>query len=172
MKTSVKIVACMFFVIALLALGCESQQTDEAVVEPEEATVGNELIGVWKIAEITFADPQTPAVTEPETGIAIFTEKYVSYTGASAPRVELPEDPTDAQLAAAFKSFMAMVSSYEVEGNIITGYPVVGLNPNVTQDDVGTMEYKLEEGNLFITPKVQNGIAPENPYTVKLSRLE
>lgn len=168
MNTSVKVIACMVFLIVLLALSCGSPQT----TENERVLLHGEWVGVWKVAEITVTGPEAQTITDPLPGIAIITDKHVSYTGATAPRVELPEDATDAQLAAAFKSFNAVVSKYEVDGSTITAYPIANINPNVKQGDSGTMEYKLEEGNLFITMKTDMNGPIENPYTLKFVRIE
>ena len=172
MKKSITIVFCMFFVIALLAVSCGSPKTEEAVVEPEAVTPENELIGVWKLTEVTLTGPEAQTITDPLPGIAILSEDYVSYTGIMTPRPELPEDATDAQVAAAFRSFDAFVSKYEINGNIITATAVVNLNPNVKEGDSSTMEYEIEGDDCIMTQKTDSTGPVENPYTLKFTRIE
>jgi len=172
MKRSTTIVFCMFFVIALFAVSCGSPQTDEAVVAPEQATASNPLVGVWKVTEVTLTGPEAQTITDPLPGIAILSENYVSYTGIMTPRPELPEDATDTQVAAAFRSFNAFVSKYETNGNIITAHAVINMNPNVKEGDSGTMEYKIEGNNCIMTQKTDSNGPVENPYTLKFTKIE
>jgi|GEM_PF-1555725 len=173
MKTSITIVACMFFAIALLSVSCGSQQTEEVAVEPEEVAAENPLIGVWKITEVTFTAPDSQPVTDPQPGYAILSDKHMAVgTVIGESRPELPEEPTDAQLAAAYNSFFANFATYEVEGNIMTTHLLVNSSPNAKPGDTGTLEYQLEGDILTITPKTNAQGPIENPYTVKFARVE
>jgi hypothetical protein len=174
MKTSVKIIACMLFVFALLAVSCGSPQTEEAVVAPEEATASNPLVGVWKITEITGTGPEAETITDPQPGFFIFTKKYLSNVGVSSntPRPELPENPTDAQLLEAWRPFDAGVGTYEVDGNTMTTHSLVTKNPNRKPSDFWSGEFRIEGDDLFITGKANQDGPIENPYTLKLVRVE
>jgi hypothetical protein len=167
MKTSVKLVSCLLFFTLLMTISCSSPQTTETKsVAPE-----NELVGVWKIAEIIVTGPQAQTITEPGPGFLIITKKYVSYA-ASAPRAALPKVPTDAQLAAAFMAFSADTSTYEVNGNTITQHYIMGLAPNLKQGDIANVEYKLDGDNLSATVKSTQAGPIEYPVTTKYVRVE
>jgi hypothetical protein len=59
MKTSVKLVSCLLFFTLLMTISCSSPQTTETKsVAPE-----NELVGVWKVAEVTFTGPEAKTIT-------------------------------------------------------------------------------------------------------------
>jgi len=170
MKSSVQVVACMFFVIALLAVSCGSPQpTETEAVAPE-----NPLVGVWKIVEVDLtATPEGQIVTDPEPGFCVITDKHMAVGAVvGGPRPELPEEPTGAQLALAYNGFFANFAEYEVDGNIMTTHLLVNSNPNAKPGGVGTLEYKLEGVNLTITPKTNPEGPVENPMVVKFVRVE
>ena len=170
MKTSIAIAFCTFFVIALLAVSCGSpQSTETESVAPE-----NPLVGVWKLVQMDFTGPEARTVPDPQPGIGIFTERYVTFMAVTrdTPRAELPENPTDAQLAEAFNSFLAGVSTYEAQENTITLHPVINKDPNTKPSDTMTMEYQLEGDTLSITPKGTPEGPIENPYSAKFIRVE
>lgn len=174
MKTSIAIVFCMFFVIAILAVSCGSPQTEEAVVASEEATASNPLIGVWKVTEVTFADPETPGFTFPQPGYIIITKNHMSSTAilGEEPRAELPENPTDAQKATEYDRLVANVATYELEGNTITEHNLLSGDPNTKPSDFWSAEYKFEGGDLFLAAKATQDGPIENPYTLKCVRIE
>lgn len=151
MKTSVKAVLCMLFATALLSISCESQQTEEAVVEPEEAAVENELIGVWKFTEAEVLGENAQKVTDIRPSILIFTPKYFSWIdvhGEHAP--DMPEEPTDALLAAAYNQLTALAGTYEVEDSSITAPIIVSANPNdMSGGEVLNISYRFE-GDILV----------------------
>ena len=110
MKTSIKIAACIVFMIALVTVSCVSNQ----VTETESAVPENELIGVWEITGDTIVYPpdmnQETEVNDTHLpGIMVFTKKYFSWVdfhGDALP--ELPEEPTDAQVAAVYNQLTAL----------------------------------------------------------------
>jgi hypothetical protein len=171
MKPSVKIVACMVFLISLLAVSCESLQTTEsetAAVESEPVGPENELIGVWKVVEVTKTGPEARTITNLQPVIAVFTKKYNIAMGVrgETPRPELPENPTDAQLVAAWRPVTAIAATYNVQGNIITSHDIVGKDPNIKPDNIFIREYKIEGDTLIIT-------SDQDPNAIiKLTRLE
>ena len=166
MKPSVKILACLVFIIALLAVSCGSPQSIESEPEVPE----NELIGVWKVVEVNITGSDAQTITDPQQpGILIFTIKYRSFMAINrdTPRPQLPENPTDAQLVEAYGPFMANVGTYEVNGNTITFNYLISKHPNSNPDNLMTNEYKIEGDNLFTTY-----VGTENQYTTKYVRLE
>jgi hypothetical protein len=170
MKTSIKIVACIVFLVALLVLSCGSPQpTETEPIAPE-----SELVGVWKIIEVDLTGPEARTITDPQPGFAVFTKKYMSIVGITGdtPRPQLPENPTDAQLLEAWRPFAASFGTYEVNGNTITSHALVAKTPNLKPDDFMTLEYKMEGENLFFTPKANQDGPIENPYTIKFERVE
>lgn len=170
MKTSVKVVFCMLFVATLLAASCVPQETAEI----ESTTPENELIGAWKLIQIEFTGPDARTITDPQPSFCIFTDKYLAIVGAMGdePRPELSEEPTDAELAAAYRSFIANFFEYEADGNTITNHVLVSKNPNVKSGSNGTMEYKIEGNTLTITPRTNSEGPVENPLTATLERIE
>ena len=169
MKTSITIVFCIFFVIALLAESCGSPQpTETEAVAPE-----NPLIGVWKVVEATYADPETPPVMNPLSYI-IITKNHMSSTAilGGAPRAEFPENPTDAQKAAVYDQLVADVSTYEVEGNIFTEHYLLTKDPNTKPSDFFSAEYRFEGDDLFFDAKADQDGPLENPFTLKCVRVE
>jgi hypothetical protein len=174
MKASIRIVFCMFFVIALLVVSCGSPQTEEAVVEPEEATASNPLVGAWKVTEVTYADPETPAETNLQPSYIIITKNHMSSIAilGEEPRAELPENPTDAQKAAEYDRLIAEVATYEIEGNTLTQHYLVTQNPNTKPSDFWSSEYRFEGDDLFLDAKADQNGPLENPFTLKLVRVE
>jgi hypothetical protein len=167
MRASVKLVSCLLFFTLLMTISCNSPQT----TENKSVAPKNELVGVWKIAEIIFTGPQAQTITEPGPGFLIITKKYVSYS-SSAPRAELPKVPTDAQLAAACNAFSADTSTYDINGNTITQHYIMALNPNVKQGDIANVEYKLDGDKLSATVKSTQAGPIEYPVTTKYVRVE
>ena len=173
MKPSIKIIACMFFLIALLTVSCGSPQTTESEsVGPE-----NDLIGVWEIIGSTMEFPpdmnQETVVNDTHLpGIVIFTKKYYSWVdfhgGDSLP--ELPEEPTDAQIAAVYNQLAAGTGTYELEGPSLKRNPIVTKNPNQMGggDEILYEEYAVEGDILYIYWMLENQIR----YTLKFKRLE
>jgi hypothetical protein len=176
MKPSVKIIACMVFLIALLTVSCGSPQTTES----ETAGPENKLIGVWEIIGSTTEFPpdmnrETEVSDTHLPGIMIFTKKYfswvdfhlVDFNDKSLP--ELPEDPTDAQIAAVYNQLGVMTGTYEIEGSSIERHIIVSKNPNqMGRDAVGWKSYAFEGDILTMTATFSNQMI----YTLKLRRLE
>jgi len=171
MKASITIVFCTFFVIALLALSCGAPQpTETEAVAPE-----NPLVGIWKVTEVTYADPETPAETNLQPSYLIITKNHMSTTAITGeePRAEFPENPTDDQKAAEYDRLIANVAEYRLEGNILTQQPyLVSSDPNTTSSNFWSAEYKFEGDDLFFTAKDNQDGPIENPYTIKCVRVE
>jgi hypothetical protein len=170
MKTSVKVFTCIAFLIALLAVSCGSTQTTEGentAVENEPAAPENELIGVWKFTAAEVFGENAETITDIRPSILIFTPKYFSWIdvhGEHAP--DLTEEPTDAQLAAAYNQLTAMAGTYEVEGSSITAPIIVSANPNeMSGNEVYNISYRFEGDILVFTLEAYN-------LELKMARLE
>jgi hypothetical protein len=88
------------------------------------------------------------------------------------PRAELTENATDAPKAAEYDRLVANVAIYEIEGNTLKEYFLVTENPNVKPGDFWSGEYRFEGNGLYLTAKSTQDGPIENPYTLKLVRLE
>ena len=136
------------------------------------------IVGVWRIAEVTFTGPNARKITNPQPGLRIFTRRHYSFTAVTSdkPRAELPPPgkATDKQLADAFGPFQANAGTYEVKGNEITTRPTVAKAPNVMSGgNFATRTLKFE-GNetVWITDKVSQDGPVANPTTFKMTRVE
>lgn len=163
MKTSVKVPACIAFLIALLAVSCGSTQTTES----ETVAPGNELIGVWNFIGAEVLGENAETITDIRPSILIFTPKYFSWIdvhGEHAP--DLPEKPTDAQLAAAYNQLTAFAGTYELEGSSITAHYIVSKTPNdMSNDTVENISYRFDGDILVFTIESEN-------LKLEMTRLE
>ena len=167
---SVKVIAFLVFLIALLAVSCGSPQTTEsetAAVENELAAPEHEVVGVWKFIAAEVFGENAETITDIRPSILIFTPKYFSWIdvhGEHAP--DLPDEPTDAQLAAAYNQLTAMAGTYEVEGSSITAPIIVSANPNeMSGNEVYNISYRFEGDILVFTLEAYN-------LELKMTRLE
>jgi len=172
MKPSVKIFACTIISITLLAISCGSPQSNETPVINDDVGAENKLIGVWKFAEWVDTDLDIP---EEEKEIEsdyymVFTEKYRFVVGSRiANRQELPENPTDSQLVAAWEPVMAMVSTYEVKENKIINRLVFAKDPNWTPGGEHSYPLKFDGDDLLWT---YGGTHLTSTTTQRFPRLE
>ena len=178
MKSPVKISVCIVILIALLLVSCGAPQSEPAAVENEPVVPENELIGVWEIigSKMEFPPDMNQETIVYDThlpGILIFTKKYfswVSFHGESLP--ELPEEPTDTQVAAVYNQFDAIAGTYEIEGSSIERHLIVSKNPNQRGSDIGNWKdwksFAFEGDILTMSWMLENQIR----YTLKFQRLE
>jgi hypothetical protein len=90
------------------------------------------IVGVWRVSEVTRPGPNARTIANPQPGMFIFTQNHDSLlrVNSDAARPELPPDqPTNTQLADAFRSITANSGSYEIKASEITLKPVVAKNP-------------------------------------------
>lgn len=159
MRTHVMIIACMVSFAFLLAVPSAMAQADK-------------LIGVWKMIEVKYLNPQqnqvVRTITNPPPGIVIFTKKHFSSVGVTGDkhRPSLPENPTDAQLLEAWRPFVGLSGTYEVKGSTLTVKIMVAKNP-LPSNEPSTESWNFRfEGDMFITAD------PKGRWEVKYTRLE
>ena len=115
-----------------------------------------------------YVDAQT--ITDPQPRLYIFTNKHYSQMEVTGdkPRADLPEEPTDEQIAAAYWQFRANSGTYEVKGSTITFLPIVAKGPNVTNSPRPfSADYKFEGDSLITLFETSFGL-----IELKLTRLE
>ena len=162
MKTRIRVIACMVSFAFLLAVPSTLAQADK-------------LIGVWKVTEVKWpANPEQnlDASTNktPQPRLWIFTKKHYSMMEDRSykPRPDLPEEPTDAQRAAAYGPFFANSGTYEVTGSTITFLPILAMSPNVTNSPRPfSHDFRFEGDSLIILYRVSFGL-----IELKCTRLE
>lgn len=135
------------------------------------------VIGVWRVSELTFIEPNERTVTKPQPGIVIITPHYYSrnLVISDTPRPELPQDqPTDKQIADAFKPFIANAGTYEIRGTELTTRRIAAKNPaEMRAGNFLTFTFRLEgRDTLWLTSKTDENGPVVNPTSVKLTRLE
>ncbi len=89
--------------------------------------------GVWKTVEITVTTSDstyTNEVTQPN--LLVLTKRHYARMriGGAEPRPELPDEPSDELLLAAWRPFRANAGTYEVSGSEMTLKVIVAKNPN------------------------------------------
>ena len=93
--------------------------------------------GVWKSVEITVTTSDstyTSEITQPNR-LVLRKRLYARMRIAGAePRPELPDEPSDELLLAAWRPFRANAGTYEVSGSEMTSKVIVSRNPNSTAE--------------------------------------
>jgi len=87
---------------------------------PAAAQAGSDLHGGWVISGWQAPEGQEGPV--PQRGLFMFTESghYSMMYVVGEPRAPLDEEPTDADIAAAYNPFIANSGRYSVSGNEVT----------------------------------------------------
>jgi hypothetical protein len=135
-----------------------------------------DIVGVWRISEVT--EPDGRKGTDPQPSLGIFTPRYYSQNAVTseAPRPELPpaDKQTDKQLADAFGPFRGQAGTYEIKGNEITYRTIVAKNPSAMRPgNFVTDTFRMEgKDMLFLTRKATDAGPARRPTTWKLTRLE
>ena len=118
------------------------------------------LEGAWVLEETEDADGNVDA--EPLPGLWVFTKNHYSVMLATGnkPRA-LPDDenPSDAQLLEAYRSFTANSGRYEVDGGELVIHPYVSKAPNLMTgfpEATLSLPFVLDGDSLTIT--APNGV--------------
>ena len=150
----------------------------EIIGHAQRGNSSSNIIGVWRVSEITFIGPTNRTLTTPQPGIVIFTPRYYSrnLVTSDGPRPELPplDEAADKQIADAYRPFIANAGTYEIRGNELTTKRVAAKNPaEMRAGNFLTFTFRLEgRDTLWMTSKTDENGSLANPTTVKLTRLE
>jgi len=144
----------------------------------QRGNAASPVVGVWRITEYTTTGPNGRKNTSPQPGLRIFTQRYYStnFVTSDAARPEVPtvNQPTDKQLADAFRPFQAIAGSYEIRGDEIITKTTVAKNPGTMRPGAAiTLTFRMEgRDTLWLTTKSNEDGPVANPMTFKLTRLE
>jgi hypothetical protein len=118
---------------------------------PSTTTNASAVEGVWKAVHVTTAAGEEIERTTPN--LMIFTAThYASVRTNQPPREQLPDDPTDEQLLAAWRPFNASAGTYEVQGNEIHAKVIVAKDPNSTAEQrENTSTFEVDGDTLIRT---------------------
>ncbi len=169
------VAAALSLAATSLAVGQTSgNQTNQGSSQQVPAQGMQSLQGVWRIVEVTFADPNEPTLRNPQPSQVIYTKNHYSYIaingGEHRPKVEKPQTTgkfTDAEKIARYEHWARLTAhsgTYEVRGGILTTQAVVAKNEAVMRG-VEKFEVKVENQMLWL-------VSRENGYTLKLVRVE
>jgi len=121
-----------------------------------EAQAPPELAGGWIVTSWTA--PDGTVNSSPQRGLFVFTatgQYSMMYVPGDEPRPRYPgEDPTDAEMLAAYQSLVANSGRYTVDGNKLTYEAYVAKDPNYMAD--WDMETRANATN--VTFSIANGI--------------
>ncbi len=129
--------------------------------------------GVWKSVEVTVTASDSTYTNElAELNLVIFTKRHyarVRIAGAE-PRPELPDEPSDELLLAAWRPFRAHAGTYEVSGSEMTLKVIVAKNPNDTAEQrERTTAFELEGD---VMHRTFTSRTTGNQFRVKYVRVE
>lgn len=149
MKTSARL--CVIALLFGLALGVRPGAVD--------AQAPADLVGGWTIRGWEWAGAPADAPV-PGRGLFLFTAsgQYSIMFVIGDAREALPDDPTDAQVAAAYGPFVANSGRYSVSGNTITYEAFVakdpeymsGFAPTGGDGNSQTMTFEISDGTLTL----------------------
>lgn len=120
---------------AVLLLVCLLTVSSPAAAQ-DRAPDGKPLEGAWKLVGIQTADDESDATAS--RGMLLLLDRHYSLMISDSARTELPENPTAAERAQAFESFMGNTGRYEVRGDTLT-----------TRAFVAKYPYRTEAGHSF-----------------------
>jgi len=149
MKTSTRL--CVIALLFGLAVGVRPGAV--------EAQAPSDLVGGWTIRGWEWAGAPADAPV-PGKGLFLFTEsgQYSIMFVIGEDRAALGDDPTDAQIAAAYGPFVANSGRYSVSGNTITYEAFVAKDPAYMsrfapmggEGNQQTMTFEISDGTLTL----------------------
>jgi len=117
---------------------------------------GTPVEGAWVFVSITSPDGETNA--QPRPGLLVFTKTHYSmmFVASEEPRAQYTgEEMTDADMVAAYTTFVANSGRYEVNGNELTSRAFVAKDPNYMgawPENAITCTFEIDgEGMLHLT---------------------
>jgi hypothetical protein len=126
---------------------------------PGYGQMKNPLTGAWKVTEI--AEPSSPAITNPQASLYLFTEKHYSAIRLNGTR-PLPNYPsndraTDAGKVAVFNILYMNSGAYTISGNTLTTMPQIAKSAFAMAPGRKT-EYEFTvSGNMLTLAQKPNG---------------
>jgi hypothetical protein len=172
---------CLFSVAALLGAGmipAADKATSTPIVVTESASVAAGLKGAWKVTE-QWSRPRDGAWTAgatPHLSIYIFTDKHYSYMFAPGPGPRRLfasglTQPTDAEKAAAYDTFVAGSGTYALTGTTLTLTAILHKNPHEMTGH--PLKYSVELGPDRLQMTIDNPpFAPGLERRTVLARVE
>ena len=144
----------LLFASALVVTGCAQPAAEMSVAE------NSGIYGGWVVSDWVMPDHEVP-IMPAEQGLFLFTASghYSQMWVPTTDRPALPDEPSDAELAAAYNTFIANSGRYTVDGNIITFEAYMGRDPDYMsrfeptggEGNARSMSYKLnEDGTLTL----------------------
>jgi hypothetical protein len=136
---------------------------------PAATTDASAVEGVWKSVHVTITNDEGTQENEITTpNLMIFTANHYASV-RTGQREQLPEDPTDEQLLAAWRPFNANAGTYEVRGNEIHMKVIVHKSPNVTAAQrENTSTFEVDGDTMLRTITNAAGVT----FKVKYVRVE
>lgn len=150
MKTGTRL--CVIALLFGLALGADPNTV--------RAQAPDDLLGGWIIRGWEWPAAAPADTPVPGRGLFLFTEsgQYSMMFVIGEDREALPDDPSDAQIAAAYGPFVANSGRYSVAGNTITYEAFVakdpeymsGFAPTGGDGNAQTMTFEISDGTLTL----------------------
>jgi hypothetical protein len=140
---------------------------------PAATTDATAVEGVWKTVHVTTINDQGTQENEIiQPNLTIITANHwatLSVRTGQTPREQLPEDPTDEQLLAAWRPFFANAGTYEVKGNEMHTKIIVDKDPNATAaQGEANWTFEVDDDTMVRTITNQAGVT----FKVKYERVE
>jgi hypothetical protein len=156
-----------WLVIGFLAIGASAK-------EPTPA----DMRGVWKLTELASRIPgaEWEVRATPNLSQYIFTARHYSYmyVRGSEPRKKFagdPNNPTEAEKAEAYASFVAATGTYSLAGRTLTLNALVHKNPN--EMDGVSLTYTVEiDGDTLRMTIINPPFLPGREWRTVLTRVE
>ncbi len=128
--------------------------------------------GVWKSIHVTITNDEGTEEFEITTpNLLIFTATHYARLTVfgQEPRAELPEDPTDEQLLAAWRPLIANAGTYEVKGDEIHTKVIVAKSPNATAEQAEDSAPFEVDGDTMVRTFTNDA---GTTFVVRYSRVE
>ncbi|MGH9629324.1 MAG: hypothetical protein ACRD7E_13470 [Bryobacteraceae bacterium] len=130
-------VHCISVVVTAGVFGTSAlPQQEGRTVAREHTQTSAGIVGVWKVTELLSRSPgENWTNVSPQLSLYIFTKRHYSYmfTVGGGPRPLFagdPNKPTDAEMVAAYKTFVAAAGTYALSGPTLTFNATMAKNPN------------------------------------------
>ena len=146
MKVLTTVPAALAALAAILFTACERGERAEHSELPLE--------GAWSVANITVTGPSAAANTTVQPSLFLFREKHYSMmrvTGNQPRTLAATDSATDAEILAAYDSFIANTGTYEVADSTITIHPVVARSPNFMSGGSDKYHFRVSGDTLWLS---------------------